>query len=82
MGSPSMRVALMMATSVAASVCAIPLSYGPQHKPLASRECGGVARQRMDDTAANGYDAELQQAVYLGSYDDWWQRKARATIPQ
>lgn len=37
-------------------------------RPLASKECAAVAQERMQDAAANGYETEIQKAIFSGSY--------------
>ena len=48
------------------------------HAPLASKACSAVAQARMNDAAANNYDAAMQEAVFRGSYEECvrWQDKA------
>ena len=63
------------------------LAAGCVEKPrldtkLASKPCASLARVRMQDARANGYEDRLQRVVFEGTYADCVAWEAKGYEPQ
>jgi hypothetical protein len=74
-----MRRVALLAVCLAVAGCAMSASDPPRMPLQASRKCTDVAQARMNDAAANGYDADDQQTIFRGTYDDCVQWEAKAS---
>jgi hypothetical protein len=78
-------ITMMLAFTVLAG-CGLIADLRPKPPPaaraLASRACAAVAQSRMQDAAANGYETDMQRAVFDESYASCVKNEAGRLVPQ
>ena len=64
-----MRVIILVAAAFAVGGCMSSPDQQIHPGPQALTGCAAVAQDRVNDAAANGYDAVMQEAVYKEAYN-------------